>query len=90
VSRPEEVPAPREALVPVRTDELNPGSVVSGLVRNRNRYGVESVLRALYSSEGNPSKDAYVVTLALPGTKGHVASMRCFRDDIWYVWRDEP
>ncbi len=84
------VGSPNTSCTQVSTENLQPGSVVSGLSRNGNRYGVESVTQAKFSQYGTPSKDAFVVTLGLPGTEGGVFAMRCYRGDTWYVWGDAP
>ena len=70
----------------VATEDLKPGSIVSGVGNNANRYGVESITQAKFSQYGTPDKDAFVVTLGLPGTDGGVFAMRCSRWDTWYVW----
>jgi len=79
----------QEVSTQVPTKDLKPGSVVSGLSRNGNRYGVESVKRARFSEWGRPPRGSFVVTLALPGTRGAVTAVRCSQDDIWYVWKEE-
>lgn len=80
----------QEVCTEVPTKDLKPGSVVSGFSRNGNRYGVESVSRAKFSAFGRPPRDAFVVTLGLPGTHGAVTALRCFRGDLWCVWKEEP
>lgn len=85
---PEDCPPPNK-WVPTSTEDLKRGMVVSGMGQNQNRYGVESVSRAKFSQFGRPSRNAFVVVIGLPGTNGGVWAVRCFRDDTWYVWKDE-
>lgn len=79
-----------EVCTVVTTEDLKPGSVVSGLHNNGNRYGVESVKRAKFSSWGSPHKDSFVVVLGVPGTDGGCIAIRCNRGTNWYVWEKRP
>lgn len=70
--------------VPTATEDLKPGALVSGRMRNNNRYAVESVTPARFSP--NECPPSFIVVLGIPGTEGACIALRAERDDTWWVW----